>query len=163
MKKEKDSSHDLEIITDLTKVHPVGVFCQITDFTEGKNGDVVSFAVFSHRRIQANGIVTASKEVVEDAIVRMGDGNIVSEDVEAVGAADCVLSVNLAILSTSIPVVNVENMKTEPIQDQNFVNAMVDQLLSHVKSLIQISPLLQLGLHSHHYFAGSNAIKVLLV
>jgi hypothetical protein len=87
MKKQKDATHDLEFITDLTKVHSVGVFCQITDFTESKNGDIVSFAVFSHRRIQANGIVSASKEIVEDAILRLGDGDIVSDDVEGVGAS----------------------------------------------------------------------------
>lgn len=70
------------------------------------------------------------------------------------------MPVNLAIVSKSIPVINVENMRTEPIEDQSFVNAMVDLLLNHLKNLIQISPLLQLGLHSHHYLNGANSIKV---
>jgi hypothetical protein len=71
-----------------------------------------------------------------------------------------VLPVNLAIVSQSIAVLNVENMKTEAIQDQSFVNAMVDQLLAHLKNLIVISPVLQLGLNTHYWFDGKNAIKV---
>ena len=112
----RDENADADIIEDLSAVHPVGVFAQITSVFAPQGGEEGLTAVlYPHRRIRINELMKEPSN----------------------------LPVQSAFLAThGISIAHVDNLRTEPYnKDNQYIRAFVSEIVSVFKDIAQLNPL----------------------
>ncbi|KZP20715.1 ATP-dependent protease La [Athelia psychrophila] len=145
----KDENTDSDVITDLSAVHPIGVFAQITSVfsAPGKDGeeDGLTAVLYPHRRIKITDLVKAGgMATVEDV-----DPQTVEPPAEPASTPPTEgESTDLGPMQTSflhqhaISIVHVDNLVTQPYdKDDQYIRAFMSEIVSVFKDIAQLNPL----------------------
>ncbi|KAF7324091.1 Lon protease-like protein, mitochondrial [Mycena kentingensis (nom. inval.)] len=148
----KDENSDIDVITDLDSVHPVGVFAQITSvFTttgkqqpgsDGPEEEGLTAVLFPHRRIVIN-------ELLKSGMAQVGPA---PEDPQSTTAplppsspsedADLGPVQTSFLHSHPVSVASVSNLTTLPFpKDAPTIRALTSELISVFKDIAQLNPM----------------------
>ncbi|KAJ3088440.1 ATP-dependent Lon protease pim1 [Quaeritorhiza haematococci] len=178
----KDDNSDSDVITDLSEVHKVGVFAQITNvYQAGPENSALTVVVYPHRRIRLTSLIPPPKPSEKSAPVEASSVEAEQKEVsEAVGESstkekeavaesaepveeeleedDEVLPVNRHLRRYQVGLVNVENMQEEPYTNTNtLIKATTSEILNVLKEISQINPLLRDQIITFSIQTGGNA------
>ncbi|KAG9201915.1 ATP-dependent Lon protease pim1 [Epicoccum nigrum] len=161
----KDDSVDKDVIDDLSEVHDVGTFCQVTSaFPVGSEDDfAMTCVLYPHRRIKITSLLPPKGEkqasVGEATIAEVPEGEAAPTETKASDSkGDVVASFEeasedskpkdddqtLAILkSRQVSIANVVNMVEEPfsMKDNKVIQALVNEIVNTFKGVALLNPI----------------------
>jgi len=126
----RDEHTDSDVITDLSAVHPVGVFAQITSVfaAAGREGDDrddgLTAVLYPHRRVRITELVKAARlrPPTPDPDTRPLQTSFLHNH--------------------AISIANVENLHTQPFnKDDQYIRAFMSEIVSVFKDIAQLNPL----------------------
>ncbi len=150
----KDENTDSDVITDISSVHDVGVFAQITSVFAATGKDEkeegLTAVLYPHRRIKLTSLVHtgsgASAAVVENAEALPtppATPEPQEERPKEERPQPASPPLQTAFLHNhNISLVNVENLVTQPYnKDDQYVRAFMSEIVSVFKDIAQLNPL----------------------
>ncbi|KAJ6497613.1 ATP-dependent protease La [Mycena sanguinolenta] len=142
----KDENTDSDVITDISAVHPVGVFAQITSvFTaagEGEGEEGLTAVLYPHRRVVITDLLKAGMAKVET--VAPEDPQSVTSPPPPEPPVDPPPGpVQTSFLhSHPVSIVAVQNLPTLPYaKDDQHIRAFTSELIAVFKDIAQLNPL----------------------
>ncbi|KAG8213480.1 atp-dependent protease La [Butyriboletus roseoflavus] len=154
----KDENTDSDVITDISSVHPVGVFAQITSVFSATTGsgeekeEGLTAVLYPHRRIKISELLKAG-ELPPLAQVAPEDAQTVTppetpppspSPESAKGDVSKIPGpVQTSFLHNhAISIVQVENLLTQPYnKDDQYIRAFMSEIVSVFKDIAQLNPL----------------------
>lgn len=151
----KDENTDSDIITDVSSVHPVGVFAQITSVFAANTGSAedkdegLTAVLYPHRRIKMTELIKAGEQpstaqvVPEDTQVPTPPPSPGPEIPEGAVSEIPPGPVQTSFLHKhAISIVQVENLITQPYnKDDQYIRAFMSEIVSVFKDIAQLNPL----------------------
>jgi Lon-like ATP-dependent protease len=159
-----DDAVDKDVIDDISEVHDVGTFCQVTSaFPVGTPEDfTMTCVLYPHRRIKMTGLAppSANAEATSDATpvaetssdeattsdspATQAQGDVVASFEEA-GDESQLPELNVAELlkGRKVSIANVENMKEEPYnrKTNKTIDVLINEIVSTFKTIANLNPL----------------------
>ncbi|KAI8813750.1 Lon protease C-terminal proteolytic domain-containing protein [Cladochytrium replicatum] len=183
----RDDSSELDVITDVNQVHPVGIFAQITNiYQAGMDNSSLTVVLYPHRRIELKDLIPppeSQKKVATVTEKKQSDFPTIEptgttapkskgrrirnaaasdkDDAQKSGEEvddSAYLPINKHLANREVSVVNVENLYDQPyVHDTPVIKAISSEMLNVLKEISQINPLLRDQIITFSIQTGGNA------
>ncbi|TPX65194.1 hypothetical protein SpCBS45565_g05351 [Spizellomyces sp. 'palustris'] len=149
----KDDEMAEDVITDVSQIHRVGVFAQVTNvYQAGPDNSALTVVIYPHRRIRLNNLVGPPPEKEKDS------KSPPAEEQSSEEAAEDYLPINKHLANYRVSLANVENLNDEPFNaSNNVVKAITSEMLNVLKEISQINPLIRDQIITFSIQTGGNA------
>ncbi|KAJ3007250.1 ATP-dependent Lon protease pim1 [Thoreauomyces humboldtii] len=146
----KNDELEDDVISDVSQVHRVGVFAQITNvYQAGPDNQALTVVVFPHRRIRMNNLLPLPVLKNAGADQDKKPEKIETDGVEVIEPnteelPEGYLPINRNMSNFRVSLADVENMEDQPFNPQNgVVKAITSETLNVLKEISNINPLLR--------------------
>ncbi|KAI8809117.1 Lon protease C-terminal proteolytic domain-containing protein [Cladochytrium replicatum] len=183
----RDDNSEVDVITDVNQVHPVGIFAQITNiYQAGMDNSSLTVVLYPHRRIELKDLIPppgTQKKGDKVVVEKMSDfptieptattapkskgrrtrNSAANDKEEAQKSGEEVddssyLPINKHLANHEVSVVNVENLYDQPyVHDTPVIKAISSEMLNVLKEISQINPLLRDQIITFSIQTGGNA------
>ncbi|KAI9099869.1 Lon protease C-terminal proteolytic domain-containing protein [Phlyctochytrium arcticum] len=158
-----------DVVTDVSQIHRVGVFAQVTNvYQAGPDNSALTVVLYPHRRIRLNKLVgpPPAKATPVVATITEGENKDAKEQDESAKEKPELsdeetaeyLPINKHLANYHVSLADVENMPDEPFNpNNNIVRAVTQEMLNALKEISNLSPLIRDQIITFSIQTGGNA------